>query len=97
MIKLTTFQKNCESNLLSFLSKNHIQVHSRILSGIFEKFVEIILNYPRIKIWIYDNSAEYKYLNRDVGDQFEWQDYDNETELINDLLKNLHKEFGIKN
>ena len=78
MEELTSFQRKCESELLSVLKKKNLNLDNRRLDGRNETYI-----YGQVKdleIWIYGDGAELT--SRTVDKRFEKPDFKSEDELI---------------
>ncbi|MCI0623856.1 MAG: hypothetical protein L0387_19735 [Acidobacteria bacterium] len=78
MRELTSFQRKCESEVLSLLKKNNLALDNRRVDGQKEAYI-----YGQVKgleIWIYEDGAEISSATTDK--RFEHHDFKSEDELI---------------
>ena len=79
---LNDFQKKCEQDLLSVLSKMGLSFENKFIRGEKEKYIEGTIG--DIRIWIYLDGAQIK--GKKIDFRFEKADYDYKEALIQDFI-----------
>ena len=86
--KLTEFQSNLAPKVDDLLVSKGVQFTKEV-QGETENYIYYECKKENLRIWIYENEAEYKV--SDLQRLYEWQSYDNESDLKKDFLISLKR------